>query len=276
MIEIKGQADMNEEMTCGSECGAFDEVQDLRCESDETIKASLNPDSEEQTEEKCMAREAECENQSEEESTCKASNEEDEAEAESEKESEEDSKKQETGKSEEAEEKPEKKERKLKWAKKEDKKEKEDTEDKEEKKSDPLAQANEKYLRLFAEFDNFRKRTDKEKSERYDMGARDIIEKILPVLDNFERGFQTVEEGDKEDAFVKGMDLVYKQFQKVLEDAGVQPIEALGKEFNPELHNAVMHVDDPEAGENVIVEEFQKGYTYKGHIVRYSMVKVAN
>ena len=166
-------------------------------------------------------------------------------------------------------EKPEKKERKLKWAKKEDK-------DKDEKKSDPLAEANEKYLRLFAEFDNFRKRTDKEKSERYDMGARDIIEKILPVLDNFERGFSTVEEGDKEDAFVTGMDLVYKQFLKVLEDVGVQPIEALGKEFDPELHNAVMHVDDPDAGENIIVEEFQKGYTYKGHIVRYSMVKVAN
>ena len=169
---------------------------------------------------------------------------------------------------------PEKKpkERKLNWAKKAGAK-KETAED---KAKALLAEANDKYARLFAEFDNFRKRTDKEKAARYDMGARDTIEKILPVLDNFERGFETVEESDKEDAFVTGMDLVYKQFQKVLEDMGVKPIEAVGKEFDPELHNAVMHVDDPEAGENIVVEEFQKGYIYKDQVVRYSMVKVAN
>lgn len=139
-----------------------------------------------------------------------------------------------------------------------------------------IAEANDKYARLFAEFDNFRKRSEKEKSARYDMGAKDVIEKILPVLDNFERGFDSVEESDKEDAFVTGMDLIYKQFQKVLEDLGVKPIEAVGQAFDPELHNAVMHVDDPEVGENIVVEEFQKGYTYKDQVVRYSMVKVAN
>lgn len=259
MIEIKGQADMNEEMSCGEEIKGFAESEEAKCEENEvTCKAEENEaESKAESEEEKSEIEAEAEAETEEsEEKCKSDSEPAEENEASE---------------EETSEKPEKKERKLKWAKKEDKEK-----DKDEKKSDPLAEANEKYLRLFAEFDNFRKRTDKEKSERYDMGARDIIEKILPVLDNFERGFSTVEEGDKEDAFVTGMDLVYKQFQKVLEDAGVQPIEALGKEFNPELHNAVMHVDDPDAGENIIVEEFQKGYTYKGHIVRYSMVKVAN
>ena len=254
MIEIKGQADMNEEMSCGEEIKGFAESEEAKCKENEVTCEAETESKAEAVEEKGKIEagtDAETEDGTEKNET------EDVAVEESE----------ETD--EDLSEKPEKKERKLKWAKKEDK-------DKDEKKSDPLAEANEKYLRLFAEFDNFRKRTDKEKSERYDMGARDIIEKILPVLDNFERGFSTVEEGDKEDAFVTGMDLVYKQFLKVLEDVGVQPIEALGKEFDPELHNAVMHVDDPDAGENIIVEEFQKGYTYKGHIVRYSMVKVAN
>ena len=164
------------------------------------------------------------------------------------------------------------KERKLNWAKRgESKKETE-----EDKLHAQIAEANDKYARLFAEFDNFRKRSEKEKTARYDMGAKDVIEKILPVLDNFERGFDTVEEGDKEDAFVTGMDLVYKQLHKTLEDLGVKPIEAVGQPFDPELHNAVMHVDDPEVGENIVVEEFQKGYMYKDQVVRYSMVKVAN
>lgn len=157
----------------------------------------------------------------------------------------------------------EKKERKLKWAKPNPLEEK-------------LAEATDKYARLFAEFDNFRKRSEKEKSQRYDFGAKDMVEKILPVIDNFERGLAAVSAEQAEDSFVKGMEMTYKQLMKVLEDAGVKPIEALGQEFNPDFHNAVMHVDDPEAGENVIVEEFQKGYMYKDHVIRYSMVKVAN
>ncbi len=169
--------------------------------------------------------------------------------------------------------KPEKKERGIKWAKGGKAAKKESGED---KLKAQLAEANDKYVRLFAEFDNFRNRTEKEKTQRYDMGARDVVEKILPVIDNFERGFAAVEDADKEDAFVKGMDLVYKQFEKVLADIGVKPIEAVGNPFNPDLHNAVMHVDDPEAGENMVVEEFQKGYMYKDQVVRYSMVKVAN
>lgn len=127
-----------------------------------------------------------------------------------------------------------------------------------------------------AEFDNYRKRTEKEKSAMYEIGAKDVIEKILPIVDNFERGFATVAEEEKENPFVQGMDKVYKQLMTMLEGLGVKPIEALGQEFNPDLHHAVMHVEDEEAGENVIVEEFQKGYMYRDSVVRYSMVKVAN
>ena len=127
-----------------------------------------------------------------------------------------------------------------------------------------------------AEFDNFRKRTEKEKTQMYEIGAKSVIEKILPVIDNFERGFATVTEEGKADPFVEGMDKVYKQMMTTLNEIGVTPIEALGEEFNPDFHNAVMHVEDEEAGENVIVEEFQKGYLYKETVVRHSMVKVAN
>ena len=127
--------------------------------------------------------------------------------------------------------------------------------------------------RNMAEFDNFRKRTEKEKSSMYVIGAKDIIEKILPVVDNFERGLAQAPE---DDPFAEGMQKIYKQFTTTMEGMGVEPIEAVGKEFNPDFHNAVMHVEDEEAGENVIVEEFQRGYTYKGGVVRYSMVKVAN
>ena len=109
-----------------------------------------------------------------------------------------------------------------------------------------------------------------------EIGAKDIIEKLLPVVDNFERGFSTVTEEDKEDAFVTGMEMVYKQLMTMLETVGVKPIEAVGQEFNPDLHNAVMHVEDETVGDNIIVEEFQKGYTYRDSVVRYSMVKVAN
>ena len=139
-----------------------------------------------------------------------------------------------------------------------------------------LKEAVEKYQRLFAEFDNFRKRTDKEKAARYDMGAKDVVEKILPVLDNFELALKNVPDDKEASAFAEGMEMIHKQFVKVLEELGVTPIEAVGKEFDPNFHNAVMHVDDEEAGDNIVVEEFQKGYMYKEHVVRYSMVKVAN
>ena len=127
--------------------------------------------------------------------------------------------------------------------------------------------------RNMAEFDNFRKRTEKEKSSMYIIGAKDIIEKILPVVDNFERGLAQATEGDP---FAEGMEKIYKQLTTTLESLGVEPIEAVDKEFNPDLHNAVMHVEDESVGDNIIVEELQKGYTYKGFVVRHSMVKVAN
>lgn len=127
--------------------------------------------------------------------------------------------------------------------------------------------------RNMAEFDNFRKRTEKEKSSMYVIGAKDIIEKILPVVDNFERGLAQAPE---DDPFAEGMQKIYKQFTTTMEGMGVEPIEAVGKEFNPDFHNAVMHVEDEAVGENIVVEELQKGYTYKGFVVRHSMVKVAN
>ena len=147
---------------------------------------------------------------------------------------------------------------------------------KKDKKDEQIEELTDRVKRQMAEFENFRKRTEKEKTQMFDMGAKTIIEKILPVVDNFERGFQAVEDEDKDDAFVKGMDMVYKQLMTELANAGVTPIEAVGKEFNPDFHNAVMHVEDEDAGENVVVEEFLKGYTYRDNVVRYSMVKVAN
>ena len=127
--------------------------------------------------------------------------------------------------------------------------------------------------RNMAEFDNFRKRTEKEKASMYVIGARDIVEKILPVVDNFERGLAQAPEGD---AFADGMKMIYKQLMTALDEMGVKEIEAKGKEFDPNLHNAVMHVEDENAGTNEVVEVFQKGYTYKDFVVRHSMVKVAN
>jgi len=128
--------------------------------------------------------------------------------------------------------------------------------------------------RQMAEFDNYRKRTDKEKSAMFEMGASDVVKKLLPIVDNFERGFKSVTEEELQTPFAKGMDMVYKQTIKMLEDLQVKPIEAVGSEFNPEFHNAVMHVDSQ--GENIIVEEFEKGYTYRDVVIRHSMVKVAN
>lgn len=148
------------------------------------------------------------------------------------------------------------------------------------KKKDPkdekIEELSDKLLRQMAEFDNFRKRTEKEKSAMYEIGAKDIIEKLLPVVDNFERGFTTVAEEDKEDAFVTGMEMVYKQLMTMLEGVGVKPIEAVGQEFNPDLHNAVMHVEDETKGENEIVEVFQKGFKLGDKVIRFAMVKVAN
>ncbi len=148
------------------------------------------------------------------------------------------------------------------------------------KKKDPkdtlIDELQDKVKRQMAEFDNFRKRTEKEKSAMFEMGASDIIKKLLPIVDNFERGFKSITDEEKETPFAKGMDMVYKQTMKMLEDADVKPIEAVGLEFNPELHNAVMHVEDDSVGEGIIVEEFEKGYIYRETVIRHSMVKVAN
>ena len=130
--------------------------------------------------------------------------------------------------------------------------------------------------RTMAEFDNFRKRTEKEKSAMFEMGAKDILEKILPVVDNFERGLAAIPEEAKDGSFAKGMEMIYKQLIKMLEDVGVTPIEAVGKEFDPNFHNAVMHVDDENLGENVVESEIQKGYMYRNSVLRQSMVQVAN
>ncbi len=147
---------------------------------------------------------------------------------------------------------------------------------KKDKKDEKIEELTDRLTRQMAEFDNFRKRTEKEKSQMYEIGAKDIIDKILPVVDNFERGLGAVKEEEKEDPFVQGMEMVYKQLMTTLEGLEVKPIEAVGKEFNPDFHNAVMHVDDENYGENIVVEEFQKGYMYRDSVVRHSMVKVAN
>lgn len=147
---------------------------------------------------------------------------------------------------------------------------------KKDKKDEQIEELTDKVKRQMAEFDNFRKRTEKEKSQMYDMGAKTIVEKILPVIDNFERGLAAVPEDNKEDAFVVGMDKIYRQMLTVLEEAGVKPIESVGAEFDPNFHNAVMHVEDETLGENVVAEELQKGYMYRDTVVRHSMVKVAN
>lgn len=153
---------------------------------------------------------------------------------------------------------------------------KKDKKEKKDKKDTQIEELNDRILRQMAEFDNYRKRTEKEKAAMFDMGAKNIIEKILPVIDNFERGFDMLSEEEKAQPFAAGMDKVYKQMMTGLQEAGLKEIEALNCEFNPDLHNAVMHVEDENAGENTIVEVFQKGYYYKDTIVRHSMVKVAN
>ena len=141
---------------------------------------------------------------------------------------------------------------------------------------DLTAQLDDLRKRNLAEFENFRKRTEKEKSTMFDMGAKSVLEKLLPIIDNFERGFAGLSEEQMSDPFVSGMDMVYKQLVKALADMGVEPIEAVGKPFDPNLHNAVMHVEDENLGENKVAQEFQKGYLYHGSVVRHSMVQVAN
>lgn len=148
--------------------------------------------------------------------------------------------------------------------------------EKKDKKDEKIEELTDRLKRQMAEFDNFRKRTEKEKSSMYEIGAKSVVEKILPVIDNFERGLAAVPEEQKEDAFVTGMDKIYKQLLTSLEEMGVKPIEALGQEFDPNFHNAVMHVEDETLGENVVAEELQKGYMYRDSVVRHSMVKVAN
>ena len=147
---------------------------------------------------------------------------------------------------------------------------------KKDKKDEKIEELTDRLTRQMAEFDNFRKRTEKEKSQMYEIGAKDIIEKILPIVDNFERGLGSMNEEEKATPFAEGMEKIYKQLMTTLESLGVKPIDAVGQEFNPDFHNAVMHVEDEELNENIIAEEFQKGYMYRDSVVRHSMVKVAN
>ena len=147
---------------------------------------------------------------------------------------------------------------------------------KKDKKDEQIEELNDKYQRLFAEFQNFRSRSEKEKAAMFETGAKSIIEKILPIVDNFDRGVAALSEEDLESPVGEGMNLIYKQLLQTLTDMGVTAIEAEGKEFDPDLHNAVMHEDNEELGENVVSQELQKGYKYRDTVIRHSMVKVAN
>ena len=144
------------------------------------------------------------------------------------------------------------------------------------KSQEMLADITDKYQRLMAEFENARKRNAKEQSRMYDIGAKEVLGKLLPVVDNFERGLAALSEEEKEGAFAQGIEKIYQQLMTVFDEIGVKAMDAAGKEFNPDFHNAVMHVEDEELGENLVVEEFQKGYMYKDSVLRHSMVKVAN
>lgn len=147
--------------------------------------------------------------------------------------------------------------------------------DKKDKKDEKIDELNDQLTRLMAEFENFRRRTDREKSQMFQMGSKAVIEKILPVVDNFERGLQSAGE-DSTDPFVEGMRRTYRQLTAALEGLGVKPIEAVGKPFDPQYHNAVMHCEDESVGENMVVQELQKGYMLNDTVIRHSMVKVAN
>ncbi len=147
---------------------------------------------------------------------------------------------------------------------------------KKDKKDEKIEELTDQVKRQMAEFDNFRKRTEKEKSQMYEIGAKSIIEKVLPVVDNFERGLAAVPEENKDDAFVDGMNKIYKQLMTMLEEADVKPIEAVGKEFDPSLHNAVMQTESEEYESGIIAQELQKGYMYRDSVVRHSMVAVVS
>ncbi len=149
-------------------------------------------------------------------------------------------------------------------------------EEKKDKRDEQIAELTDQVLRQRAEFVNFRTRTEKEKSQMFEVGAKSAFEKILPVIDNFERGLATLSEEEKQQPFAMGIEKTYKQLMTALEDAGVKAIEAVGQEFNPDFHSAVMHVEDETVGDNIVVEEFQKGYMYHDTVLRFSMVKVAN
>ena len=152
----------------------------------------------------------------------------------------------------------------------------ENLEEKQDKKDIAIADLTDRLKRSMAEFDNFRKRSEKEKATMFDMGARSIAEKILPVVDNFERAMVAApKEGDGK-AFADGITMIYNQLKKTLEDLGVKPIDCVGQTFDPNFHNAVMHIEDESLGENVVAEELLKGYMYKDSVLRHSMVKVAN
>ncbi|MDD6400873.1 MAG: nucleotide exchange factor GrpE [Lachnospiraceae bacterium] len=145
-----------------------------------------------------------------------------------------------------------------------------------EKTKELAADNEEKYKRLLAEFENARQRNEKETKKMYDFGAKDSLEKLLPVVDNFERALASIPEEDKNRAFEQGVDMIYKQLMAAFESIGVKPMNAEGTQFDPEFHNAVIHIEDENYGENTVVEEMQKGYMYKDQVLRHSMVKVAN
>lgn len=145
-----------------------------------------------------------------------------------------------------------------------------------EAKDQKIAELTDRLMRTMAEFDNYRKRSEKEKSQMFDLGVKSIVEKLLPIIDNFERGLNSVDEADKDNPLVQGFNMIYKQLMTTMDEIGVKPIEAVGKEFDPNFHNAVMHGEDENLGENIIAEEFQKGYMYNDVVVRHSMVKVVN
>ena len=145
---------------------------------------------------------------------------------------------------------------------------------KKDKKDEQIEELQDRVRRQMAEFDNFRKRTEKEKAQMFEVGAKSIIEKILPVIDNFERGLASIPEEEAGSAFADGMNMIYKQLMNELEQAGVAPIEAVGEEFDPEYHNAVMQVENDELESGTVAQELQKGYTYRDSVVRHSMVAV--
>lgn len=143
-------------------------------------------------------------------------------------------------------------------------------------KEEKINDLSDRLVRTMAEFDNFRKRSEKEKSQMFDLGVKSVLEKLLPVIDNFERGLESISEEDKDNSFVQGFNMIYKQLMTTMDEIGVKAIEAVNNEFDPNFHNAVMHNEDESLGENIVAEEFQKGYMYHDVVIRHSMVRVVN